>query len=286
MRTDDANVESRPDAAQSAPSIPPDAAALPVPGFEIDLAPEAEHIADALRSGDAASAGRVVKQEGDAMTWIGRIETSEASHEVVIKRLPHRRGLGGLFRRLMRQSRAERQCLGAARLIAIGVPTSEPLLLLRGRWEGRPADWLILRRLPGRDLLELLDAGGLTLAEEHETADAVGALLRRLHERGLTNRDAKLSNLVRTPEGDLGMIDTVGVRQGRPARDPLPSVERMMAPMLFEASGTGLLPRSALRYRCARAATDKPRKLWRGLERRLRLAGDTRPRHDPRNHTD
>jgi len=137
----------------------------------------------------------------------------------------------------------------------------------------------VLLAAPGTDLVATLHASGLPPREESALADAAGSLVRDIDRAGLFNRDHKLSNVVRRPDGSLAVIDTVAIAPRR-----ADGRIRMLEAMLREAAGTGLLPRRALRARCVIAAMggESWRGAWRELQTRLLAAGDTPPRVDPR----
>lgn len=170
--------------------------------------------------------------------------------------------------------RAKRQWKGAQRLGAIGVPTARPLALAVGTVKGRRCDWLALDRLDGEDLLHYLTRDDLDVADEHACARRVGELIATIDSFGWFNRDSKLSNLIRLPDGEIAVIDTVGI-QRRPGKRV-----RMLSAMLAEALGHDLLPRRAILMRCLASAVDDPHEAWRALERFAASRRDHKPRID------
>ena len=87
-----------------------------------------------------------------------------------------------------------------------GAATPLALRLHAGR--GR----VFTRRLPLPDLAEELSSGRLDDAAVAAAARSLGAMVGRLHAHGLRNRDLKLENLVRDPEGrGVAMVDLDGV---------------------------------------------------------------------------
>jgi len=155
------------------------------------------------------------------------------------------------------------------------VPTATPILLYRSSEGGQCADWLLMRQVPGKDILRHLADGDLSVREEHDTARNIGRLMRLLGSQRRHNRDSKLSNLIRLPDGQIGVIDTVGVR-GRPGE-----TIRMLRDMLNEAIGTSHVPRRALMMRCLRASMHDPARAWRELGQRAAEPRERTPRTDP-----
>lgn len=263
---------------EPAPIVPEDASALPMPGWLRESDPEAAALAAALRTGAWAPGGRMVKVEGGAFTFLGLLEMGGRVSEVVLKRVPHPPGALAPLRLTIAGTKAQRQCVGAWRLARRGARVSRPLALLRGVQDKRGYDWLLLERLPGRDLIHCLGEDELSVREQHETANRAGELVRMIAASGLFNRDHKLSNQILLPGGGVGLVDTVAIRRARAGGDV-----RMLRSMLFEGAGTGVLPRRAVLMRCLRAAVDDPKSAWREMERALARAGDTAPRVDPRH---
>ncbi len=230
---------------------------------------------EALQHGAWNGEGFWAKVEDGDFTYLGGIHTHSGEYEIVLKRFAHRRGLFGRLRALMHGTQARKQTEGARLVWDLGVRTSTPLLLFRGGEEGRRYDWLAMLKLPGKDLLHHLADDDLSVREQHDVARRVGRLIRLLHEQGVTNRDSKLSNLIRTPEGEIGVVDTVGVQER--ASDPI----RMLRDMMYEATGTKLLPRRAILYRCLSEAVDNPKSAWRELRQLHQRGGDRTPKINP-----
>ncbi len=227
--------------------------------------------------------GRGFRQRAAQETWIGtlNLRAEDESMKIVLKRTPAPSGLAKLARLIAGGSRAQRQWRGAELIEKAGVATSTPLALLRGRTGDGPGmgEWLALEFLSGDAVIDLLNRGGLSQQAERALAERLGALVRTLVTAGVFNRDHKLSNLVRRPDGAIGVIDTVGVRK---TRDQRRACARMLAAMVYESHGLGLLPRRALLARCARSATEDWKQAWREVERLFARHGETRPTTDPR----
>lgn len=246
-----------------------------MPGWRPLPREEADALASALARGAWAPGGRYAKRERDDYTWLGALRTASGQRPVALKRIAHKAGAFARIAIALRGTRARRQCVGAYRLDRKGIAVARPLMLLRGVQDGRTCDWLVLERIPGDDLINVLARNELGVRAMHAAAAEAGALARRITRAFLLNRDHKLSNLILTPSGSLVVVDTVTV-QRRKRR-----VHRLLAAMMYEAMGTRTLPRRAVLMRCVRAATDDPKRMWRRLERMAREAGDTTPRVDP-----
>ena len=174
---------------------------------------------------------------------------------------------------------AIKQAVGAARLRSIGVATSEPIALLdvRSNAGGRER-WLVLRALRGETLAHVLAKCERSFGEDAELARRVGALVRTLCNAGLFNRDHKASNLIVSPAGEIGVVDTVAIKHRRPSA---PLRRRMLLAMCKELAGIGALSRRAQLMRCLRSASDEAHADWRSIAVTLRRAGDTTPSVDP-----
>jgi hypothetical protein len=97
---------------------------------------------------------------------------------------------------------SRRFCANATALQALGIPTLQPLYLYR---LGDPAWTAVLYRpLPGETLSQLLrenDLSWMTLQPE------LARFINHLHASGVYFRSLHLGNIVRTPNGQLGLID-------------------------------------------------------------------------------
>jgi len=232
----------------------------------------AETVFRALAEGRWAGAPRRVKVYGLNATWLGDLEVGGRTLGVTLKQTVPAPGVFAALRALSPRRRSVRQWRGARRLRALRIPVGSPILLARGVVQGRPCDWLLLERVPGVDLLSHLALDDLSVQEQHDAAKKAGAIVNRIDSYGWFNRDTKLSNLIRTPDGEITLIDTVDI-QRRPGRRV-----RMLRAMLYEAIGHGVLPRRPLLMRCLRAAVEEPRDAWRALEREALRIKDPVPR--------
>ncbi len=243
---------------ESPPPVPADLRlALPKPGaVERD---HAERLLGAVVRGVETNEGRYAKKSGLNFTYLTYAESNGRRIEIAVKQTVARPGAINRLRFRSTWRRSLRQWRGARRLGAIGVPVAKPMLLARCGIEGQPCDWLILERVPGKDLLRHLRDGDLTISEQHDAARRVGRIVNAIDSYGWFNRDTKLSNMIRTPAGEIVLVDTVDIRR-QPGRRPL-----MLAAMLFEALDAGAPPRRTLMMRCLKSAVEEPRETWRAL---------------------
>jgi hypothetical protein len=240
-------------------------AALSTTGFEQTGAP------------GGASAGhshaRVLKADGPRNARTLVLACDGPGTPLIVKREPVVGPLARL-RSALGHTRLDRHWRGAEALDRAGVPTARCLALLtqrarRGLDRQAPATWLVMERLDGPTLLELIaraqaphaarPAGPahptLSPCEQHAVARAVGLRLARLVACGLANRDAKPSNWIvtRNAGGELvpAVIDCVGLRRATPAR-----VARMLAALVIEPIGVGVPIRRTLMLRTLTAFLD------------------------------
>jgi hypothetical protein len=232
-----------------------------------------DELLGAIRSGRWSPNPGFVKRDKGRWVWLGAFRVADGELGLVIKGRRRPR-LGWLPDR-----HAIRQAIGAARLVRIGVPTSEPIALLDvNTTAGDRQRWLVLRAIPGESLAHVIAQGGMSFDAESALARRAGALVRTLGDAGLFNRDHKASNLIVSASGELGIVDTVAIRRRRPGG---PSRRRMLLAMCKELSGIGAMPRRAALLRCLRSASDDVRADWRAIGALRRSAGDTTPRVDP-----
>lgn len=214
-----------------------------------------------------------MKRDSGKWVWLGDLRVADGEIGLVIKCRPRPR-LAWLPDR-----HAIRQAIGAARLVRINVPTSEPIALIDVDTEdGERQRWLVLRAIPGESLARVIARGGMTFDAESDLARRAGALVRTLCDAGLFNRDHKASNLIVSASGELGIVDTVAIRRRRPGER---SRRRMLLAMCKELSGIGAMPSKAMLLRCLRSASDDVRADWRAIGAMRRAAGDTTPLVDP-----
>jgi len=68
-------------------------------------------------------------------------------------------------------------------------------------------DWLVMERVEGRPLSELLEDGPLSEAQAVPLARQIAEGLAAAHERGVVHRDLKTENVIVTPEGRAKILD-------------------------------------------------------------------------------
>ncbi|HBB99970.1 MAG TPA: toluene tolerance protein [Pseudomonas sp.] len=105
---------------------------------------------------------------------------------------------------------SRRFCANAIALQALGIPTLQPLHLYRlddPNWTA-----VLYRPLPGDTLSQLLRDEGISWTELRLE---LARFINRLHANGVYFRSLHLGNIVRTPEGQLGLIDIADLKNRR-----------------------------------------------------------------------
>lgn len=238
----------------------------------------------------------------DATVWRATLTLGPRSHEqryeVVLKVEP----LGSVRKKvqaLLRRTRAFRQWRGTELLRRAHVMHAPCHAIVRARSPAGTCEVLAMSAVRGPSLLELL-RDGVPPGRVNDLAHVLAMLFDRLEGAGITNPDAKPSNLivtgVDTDEPGVVTVDADAVRKGRPAAHPL-------LPLVLEPMGTGLLPPPLVRARVLRAwvrerlltalarrerrppTPEEERRLfhehWRRLETEAAAHGDPTPKHDP-----
>ncbi len=115
-----------------------------------------------------------------------------------------------LFSSALLRPHSQRFCINATALQALGIPTLQPLVLYR---LDNPAWTAVLYNpLPGETLSQLLrDDENLW----QSLLPALAAFINHLHASGVYFRSLHLGNIVRTPEGALGLIDIADLQLRR-----------------------------------------------------------------------
>jgi tRNA A-37 threonylcarbamoyl transferase component Bud32 len=93
-----------------------------------------------------------------------------------------------------------------------GLPTPRPLLILhRRRWGCDAEGYLLTQSIP--DAVTLADWVRSKPSRERllTIAERLGRVIRIMHERGVTHRDLKASNILLDPKDRPWIIDLVGV---------------------------------------------------------------------------
>ena len=160
-------------------------------------------------------------------------------------------------------SRGWRQMRGGLCAESHGARTAAVLGLGVGLLERRVCEVVVSRRVVGLTVLEWMALSGsehgFDVEREHAVARAVGLQIGLLAKGGVLDRDHKGSNLVVEIEEDGGigvvLVDPVGVRRRRfvCAED---RVARMLASLLTEAVGCGVVPRRGVLMRAALGAVE------------------------------
>jgi tRNA A-37 threonylcarbamoyl transferase component Bud32 len=233
--------------------------------------------------------------------YVSRLETAAGPLEVVVKQFRHR-GLRDRLRRRLAGSKAAKSWRVAHALLAAGLQTPEPVMLLESTDEGGPA-FYVCRHLP-----DVTEARYLfRAAAAHEEAErfpgvdfpafvtALGRTARRFHDAGFWHRDLSGGNvLLRFGAAgrptDLYLVDLNRTRLGRP-----PSVSERLRDLsrlaLFRPEHQELLlagywgagpiqgRRRYLAYQRAFVLKNESKKRVRGWRDRLRHLLLPRPPH-------
>jgi len=119
---------------------------------------------------------------------------------------------------LLRKSPALRSWLNGHALLARGLPTPRPWLVLHQRRFGlKTAGYLLCEKVP--DAIHLHAA--IEKADTHcrrRLTEALARWVRLMHERSASHRDLKATNVLVTATGEVQFIDLVGARTGRVTR--------------------------------------------------------------------
>jgi tRNA A-37 threonylcarbamoyl transferase component Bud32 len=160
----------------------------------------------------------VLKRTRSGDVLAAEIELGGQMIPIIIKR-PRRKRWYRYFNEIGRGGRARRAWKKAWSLIARGIPTAWPLLLMERRVLGYVVDQIIVfERVPGTPL-DQCDLDALPPSERWKLFASAGRLLRHLEEDGLYHYDAKASNWIVRPDDKVGaspiLIDVDGIRRIR-----------------------------------------------------------------------
>lgn len=131
--------------------------------------------------------------------------------ECILKRIPVRSWLDP-FKNILRPSSLWRSWMNGHSLHDRGLPTPRPLLLLhRRRFGSETEGYLLTQFIP--DSLPLADWVLANPGRERllRVAERLGRVIRSMHERGVTHRDLKASNILIDRQDHPWLIDLVGV---------------------------------------------------------------------------
>jgi hypothetical protein len=214
---------------------------------------------DALGRGEWVAASRTLKEDPEGGSWVRRAEI--LGRDVVVKC----RALNTLSRRVkhaMGMGHAHKQWRGAELLRKARLATARNWAIARARIDGRACEMLIAEFLEGPTLLECMrdaSVGRLSIKDQHAVARAVGLQMSGMGWN--FNRDHKPSNLIVMVMGsgspEIAVIDCVGVRFKQ-----VPKTERMLASLVIEPMGCGVMPRRALMMRALRAQHEELEKWY------------------------
>jgi tRNA A-37 threonylcarbamoyl transferase component Bud32 len=159
--------------------------------------------------------------------YVTRLDTVEGPVDAVVKQFRNRK-LKDRLRRRLRGSKAAKSWRVANALLAAGLQTPEPVMLIESESEAGPS-FYVCRHLEGvleaRYLLRAANAG--REREEFPGVDfprfleALGRRARRLHDAGFWHRDFSSGNVLLRTDGsgattDLYLIDLNRTRMGKP----------------------------------------------------------------------
>ena len=142
--------------------------------------------------------------------------------ELFVKRYNYQGFLYAL-KDVLRSSRSQRAWIAANGLVARGIPTATPVAYLERRRLGVLLEsYLITEEVEGEGLREFARrsrASGASLDEKRQVTREVAALVRRMHEKGVSHRDLKGRNILIRQESPGRfrpfLLDLDGVQFGR-----------------------------------------------------------------------
>jgi tRNA A-37 threonylcarbamoyl transferase component Bud32 len=113
---------------------------------------------------------------------------------------------------LFRPSPAVRAWKNGHAMLARGLPTPRPLLLLQRRLLGlATVGYVLFERIDGaKDLHELVAAADSRSLRQ--IGDLLARRIRLMHERGMSHRDLKAANILVTADGGCQFLDLAGVQ--------------------------------------------------------------------------
>lgn len=152
------------------------------------------------------------------MGEVYRAFDSRLGREVAVKALSRDAGSATGRERFLREAKA------ASALNHPGIVTVHDV----GRDQG--VDFIVMERVEGRTLREILDAGPLPVERALDYAAQAAAALAVAHAAGIVHRDLKPQNLMVTPGGRLKVLDFGLARVESGVVDSLgPTLERLTA---------------------------------------------------------
>lgn len=234
---------------------------------------------DAVRNLDLPEAGRVLKSSPDGAVW--RIDAGGSIGLIVLK-CERVTAASQRFKIATRTSRLHRHWRGATWLEQHSIPTPTCLALFVGCHGADTVQTLVMTCLDGRTLLEHLRDDDDNVRTQHDIARDAADLCMTLLKAGRFNRDHKPSNLLRTLDGRIHVLDCVAIRPCPVNADD--ARVRMLASLFIEPHGIGVAPRMTLCMRVIARATEtrtERHQLWRDVAERVRNHGSSTPEHSP-----
>jgi len=158
--------------------------------------------------------GRMLK-DGDRCTVVA-VDSLGDGPPMVLKRYNLKNHFHTATHAVMR-SRAAWGWINATRLLEAGLPTPRPLAMLEERRGGvlRMRSYLLTTFVPGRSLLDVVQAGGLDGARLRDQAKQFTVIWQKLGQLRLGHGDMKASNFLVDPDHRLWLIDLDGMRRHR-----------------------------------------------------------------------
>jgi tRNA A-37 threonylcarbamoyl transferase component Bud32 len=159
-----------------------------------------------------------LKRSPSGDVWAGEMQLGGKKVPVVIKR-PYKRYWYRYINEIGRGSRARRAWIKAWTMIARGIPTAWPLLMLETRTMGYVTDCIIVfERIPG-PTLAAVDLDAVPPSQREMLFRRTGRILRKIDDLGFAHFDAKPSNWVVASDEKSGprpmLIDIDGIRHRR-----------------------------------------------------------------------
>jgi tRNA A-37 threonylcarbamoyl transferase component Bud32 len=138
----------------------------------------------------------------------------------------NRQTLGYAFKNLLRASRGRRGWIVFNSLRMRDIPAPLPLAYIeRRRWRVLLESYLIAGAVPGENLAQIAKRcgeGKIRLRDKRVLVEELALLLRRMHDRGIAQRDLKSENIIAEQTGGgnwrISIVDADGISLGRVSR--------------------------------------------------------------------